>query len=79
MTNIQNFITFLEDDSPNNELFQLSVYPVEGYWVAIVVAADAPDMPIYDPLNGEVHIYAKAQTMKEAIEKLEKICSENMF
>ena len=82
MKNIANFLIELEDDSFGNEEYQLAVYPVgmpNGYWVAKVVDATAPDMPIYDGLEGEIQIYATGQTMKKAVKKLDKICAQNMI
>ena len=84
MRNIQNFIYALLEDSFSDEQYQLSVYPVENgvstdYWVAKIVDSTVPNMPIFDSLEGEVQIYAEGATMKKAIKKLDKICSQNMI
>ena len=84
MKNIQDFIYALLEDSFSDEEYQLSVYPVENgistdYWVAKIVDTSAPNMPIFDGLEGHIQIYAQAKTMKKAIKKLDKICSQNMI
>ena len=84
MKNIQNFIYALLEDSFSDEEYQLSVYPVENglyteYWVAKIVDASAPNMPIFDGLEGNIQIYAHAKTMKKAIKKLDEICAQNMI